>query len=569
MWRNISVRRGGELLLATRIEHPTLQQDAVSRARTPLARRRLYGGVLLAHLALGLLAFGPVIGAFFLSDDFFYLSAIAHSHGPDVLLLQPGVFRPLHVASWLLDYRLWGMNPIGYHLTNIVGHCIAAFLVFLVAKHLLGRVASEPVASSASVLAGLVFLLHPSHTEAVSWIIGRHDVFATLFVLCSWLAYAQFRRTSRRAYVATSVAAFLVALLFKESVITFPLVLVAHETWVALSFGSRANRPILRGVMKWPGLYLAVVVVYLLARRLFTGDVVAGYELAFVRPTASTIFANGAATVFRSFFPYIPVQLLPVAPRIGLSNIGVVVVGVAGLATGLALIYRTWTHPTPIRLLVGFLSVSLLLCMLPTIGGGASLIDSEGERYAYLPSVFASILVGLLLATVARHRALGASLVVVVLLVEGAFLELSNENWRKAGELSQGILAAVQAEPGEDQPAILLVPDSLNGAFIFRNGLQEAQELLGPPGAAIRAPAGWVFLNRADDVISLERVDPARYTLSLPGGRGVLRLASAEPYPALSTTSVSPLRFDVVPHEPVRVAYYSAGGMRFAELTPR
>jgi hypothetical protein len=148
--------------------------------------------VALVYLALGLLLFAPVTGAFFLSDDFVYLSAMVHPVWPGVLTLQPGVFRPLHVVSWLVDYQLWGLNPIGYHLTNIVSHCLTAVLVLLVAKQLVGSVVPEPEASWAAVLAGLVFLLQPSHTEAVAWIIGRHDILATLFLLCSWHAYMRF-----------------------------------------------------------------------------------------------------------------------------------------------------------------------------------------------------------------------------------------------------------------------------------------------------------------------------------------------------------------------------------------
>src|SRR6266542_2249639 len=175
--------------------------------------------VLLAFLALGVLVYSPVLSGFFLSDDFVYLSRVVHQPWPDVLLLQPGVFRPLHVLTWLIDYQLWGLNPLGFHVTNVVSHGLTAFTVTVVGRRLFGTVLAEPEARWTSLLAGLVFLMDPSTTEAVSWIIGRHDVLATLFELYSWLAYMRFRAGSGWPYLAFSLAAFFVAMLFKESVL--------------------------------------------------------------------------------------------------------------------------------------------------------------------------------------------------------------------------------------------------------------------------------------------------------------------------------------------------------------
>src|ERR1700694_5190458 len=77
-----------------------------------------------------------------------------------------------------------------------------------------------------SIGAGALFLLHPSHTEAVSWISGRADLIATLFCLASLLFYLAYGRSKRAAHLAPSLFGFALALLAKESAICLPLLVV-------------------------------------------------------------------------------------------------------------------------------------------------------------------------------------------------------------------------------------------------------------------------------------------------------------------------------------------------------
>ncbi|MCD6405795.1 MAG: hypothetical protein J7M19_08205, partial [Planctomycetes bacterium] len=96
-------------------------------------------------------------------------------------------YLPLRVTSYAVDYELWGYDPQGYHLTNVLLHAAVALLVFLVARRLSGSWA-------AGFFAGVLFAAHPVHTEAVAWASGRKDLLSTALLLASFLMYLAARR---------------------------------------------------------------------------------------------------------------------------------------------------------------------------------------------------------------------------------------------------------------------------------------------------------------------------------------------------------------------------------------
>jgi hypothetical protein len=149
-----------------------------------------------------------------------------------------------------------------------------------------------------------------------------------------------------------------------------------------------------------------------------------------------------------------------------------------------------------------------------------------------------------------------------------AFLELSNQNWRTAGELTASVLESVAAQPASADIAVLVVPDSLNGAFVYRNGLPEALSLFGPqPGPRVSI-VGWAFLRRADERIALDQIGSSTYAVTMPVQRGTL-VPSTDGLPSdLSLTRVDLYRFNVSVQGAVHAAYYSEGRMHFEDIGP-
>src|SRR4051812_21592681 len=191
-----------------------------------------------------------------------------------------GHYQPLTWTTFGLDYLLWGLDPFGYHLTNLVLHCANALLFYFVALRLLllaGRGVDAHRVSGlylATALAALLFALHPLRVESVAWITERRDVLSGLFFLATLYCYLQGaeRSTARRPWMAAAVIFYLLSLLSKAAGMALPIVLVVLDFYPLRRLASgRWRAPEARRVWleKIPFVILALVfgVVALLAQR--------------------------------------------------------------------------------------------------------------------------------------------------------------------------------------------------------------------------------------------------------------------------------------------------------------
>ena len=104
-----------------------------------------------------------------------------------------GEWYPLTTLSHMLDCQLYGLNPAGHHLTNVLLHAASSVLLFLVLLRMTGD-----LWPSAWVAA--VFAIHPLHVESVAWVAERRDVLSGLFFMLTLGAYALYaERPSLRA----------------------------------------------------------------------------------------------------------------------------------------------------------------------------------------------------------------------------------------------------------------------------------------------------------------------------------------------------------------------------------
>ena len=95
---------------------------------------------------------------------------------------DPADYWPVANSSLWLEWRLWGMNTTGYHVTNLVLHWIAALLIWAILRRL-----KVPGA----FLAALLFAVHPVNVESVAWISQRKGLLAAVFFLLSILWYVR------------------------------------------------------------------------------------------------------------------------------------------------------------------------------------------------------------------------------------------------------------------------------------------------------------------------------------------------------------------------------------------
>jgi hypothetical protein len=163
-------------------------------------------------------------------------------------------YSPLHLFSYMVDYSFSGENGYVFHLSSNLWAGLTAAFVFLVALAITGR-------QIIAVAAAILFVVHPSHVEAVAWIASRKDLVAAAFALPSLLAYLYYRRGGRSAtrWYILSLLLFFLALCGKLSVATFPAVLLAFDLFVE-------KRPLMRSLVdKIPFLIAAIIIAIIVA----------------------------------------------------------------------------------------------------------------------------------------------------------------------------------------------------------------------------------------------------------------------------------------------------------------
>jgi len=147
-----------------------------------------------------------------------------------------GHYVPLTWMTLGLDYELWGMNPVGYHLQNLLLHCANAVLVYVLARRVmtLSGLDGEPgQLDAAAGLAALLFAVHPLRVESVAWVTERRDMLSLLFCLVSVLCYCRSvipNERQRRWYIL-SLVTFAMALLSKATSISLPAVLLVLNVY--------------------------------------------------------------------------------------------------------------------------------------------------------------------------------------------------------------------------------------------------------------------------------------------------------------------------------------------------
>jgi tetratricopeptide (TPR) repeat protein len=144
--------------------------------------------------------------------------------------VHASIWHPLTWISYLVDSQLYGMNPDGYHFTNVLLHLANSILLFL----LLWRMTR---ALWRSALVAALFALHPLHVESVAWISERKDVLSTLFWMLSVGSYVRyveslkFQISNFKFFYIGSVVLFALGLMAKPMLVTLPFILLLLDFW--------------------------------------------------------------------------------------------------------------------------------------------------------------------------------------------------------------------------------------------------------------------------------------------------------------------------------------------------
>ncbi|MEN6422263.1 MAG: tetratricopeptide repeat protein, partial [Smithella sp.] len=147
-------------------------------------------------------------------------------------------WHPLTWLSLMLDYQLFGLDPGGYHVTNLILHILSTLLLFWLFHRMTGAIWP-------SAFIAAFFALHPLHVESVAWIAERKDVLSAFFWLLTLCLYVHcVEKPAIKRYLLV-LFSFICGLMSKPMLVTLPVIMILLDYWPLKRFDSRRGNLIL------------------------------------------------------------------------------------------------------------------------------------------------------------------------------------------------------------------------------------------------------------------------------------------------------------------------------------
>ncbi len=135
---------------------------------------------------------------------------------------QSSSYRPIQIFTYMIDYSLWRLNPKGYHITNTLLHILAALSLFW----LISIIFKDNLLS---MFTSILFVVHPIHTEAVTYISGRADCLAAFFMLLCFAFYIKQLNSKSLITYILMLLSYILALLSRENSLILPALLLLYH----------------------------------------------------------------------------------------------------------------------------------------------------------------------------------------------------------------------------------------------------------------------------------------------------------------------------------------------------
>ena len=308
-----------------------------------------------------------------------------------------GHWVPLTWLTHGLDYVLWGMNPVGYHLVNLLLHGANAALFYFVARRLLAKATSFPAPALrlAAIAASMFFALHPLRVESVAWATERRDVLSGLFYFLTLLTYlnaAEATGRRRTKLLVSSLVLYVLAFTSKSIVMTLPFVLVLLDVYplgrLRLAAGAWRNAQA-RAVWREKAPYFAIalaggIVAFLAQQQFFTSTARLGWTTRPLIALYGVWFYVTKTAVPLGLSPLYELPLVVSArdPKFLVPALGVLLVSATVL-----LLRRRWPAGLALWLYYG-------LVIGPVAGLTHAGFQLAHDRYSYLSCLGWALLVG-------------------------------------------------------------------------------------------------------------------------------------------------------------------------------
>lgn len=360
-------------------------------------------GIILACVALVVISvcmYGKTLSFDFVNwdDDLYvYQNADIRAFSPENIKnwftrSYVAIYVPIPMFSYALDYLIHGLNPSGYHLTNLAIHTLNSLIVLLIFfsfnKDIL-----------ISFLAAVLFLIHPVQVETVAWISQRKNLLFAFFFLAGF--YVRVRALGSERYrtrwLMLSMMLFVMSVLSKATAVVIPLVLIAYEYFYR---GARRREG---------GLIALFLIVPVLAMGAFTftlyPDLISRFDAAVITNALLRCFAYLMHYLRLIFFPFdLHIQYISVFQEwLKMPGLAVVISACLMFAAVLYLKKKNRAY--------GFWFLWFLIFLLPVVN---IFYVPTADRHLYMPLIG---LLGLVAVCMNSLRALRLGLIAAAIVM--------------------------------------------------------------------------------------------------------------------------------------------------------
>jgi tetratricopeptide (TPR) repeat protein len=452
--------------------------------------------------------------------------------------------------TYVIDAKIWGLNPLGFRLTNLLLHLAACLLLLKVLE-------LHPNAKAGGYAAVLLFGLHPANTEAVSWIASRNNILVTVFSLASFYFYIKRSRAGSRRSGALALICFALALLCKEFALMLLPILILYDRLLA------DPRPSFDRQVWGYAAFGGIILAYLALRRFALEAALPLPDTGHLRQSlfwAPFLIVYNLRVVLlpfglHNFMVSYPGEYLGPAALFGLAGVGLLALS----------LWRNRRNKVSLFATLAFLvALFPVLNVIPT--SAWSLVSM---RWLYFPLTFLAFLAAWGIQQVHRsQRARFGSLVLgIITLYLGVYTYVLNDGlWRSEAEFFENEVVAFKN---------YFYAGDLARAYHLRGNLEKASTYYGIAEKHPSPHRGALLINHAallgetgkpelalthlEKAESLDLTTKERGILHKNKGAAYLKL---EDYPNAINSFLKALEYS--PHEPtywrnLSTAYRSAG----------
>lgn len=417
----------------------------------------------------------------FLSDDWDFLRIVSTEEYPLSHYFlsnytgthEGGSYRPMVNVFWTIGYNLFGFESEGFHILMIALHAANTILLFSLLKYL--PFLPPEKRKWFALVAATIFAVLPNHSEPVIWIASANDLLATFFSLLSLYFLTRIlgaqKGISKILFFCLSLLVFGVALLSKESSFTLPLICSGIVFFTLLKQKDPPQR--------WVKLTLVLPYFLLVPLYFFLRSKAIGLLASYYGGSLHFDIKN----MILSELHLLLSQIVPTELRLFLAETFLQHIYLFGSIFFLVaipfLLYIFKKKQWEMLFFIGAYIATTIPVISFIIDHNKNYPSSEGERWAYLPSIFFSCILASIFFLLYNQfqnkkilRNLTIALGILCLIFWYGVLFQKNALWHTGANFAQQTLLSMAEEQKKynfDGAVVIGVPDSYHGVYLFRN----------------------------------------------------------------------------------------------------